>query len=149
MWWDLTKIINWIYNLNTRKTPSVLYQAFSFHWMILSQDPRSTLICWPKSRSLSFADVFESWKLCYISHILDSCDLLAKVKVTSVFDVDYEAYPVSMGYAWLVSLGLLCQSQGLNDSEEIVRSDIRCTRPGSRPNGSRNWIGSNWFEKPT
>jgi hypothetical protein len=61
-----------------------------------------------------------------ISHVWDSFDLLAKVKVISVFGYGLLSSPSSTGRAWLRSLGLLSQSQGLSDSEEMFRSDIIC-----------------------
>ena len=56
---------------------------FSFHWVILTQDPRLALGCWPKSSPLSVEDVFESRKFCSMSVSCPSCGLLAKVKTTS------------------------------------------------------------------
>ena len=51
--------------------------------MILTQDPRLALACWPKSRPLSVEDVFESRELCSILMSCPSYGLLAKVKTTS------------------------------------------------------------------
>ena len=116
-WWDLNKDNKLVANC-TRKT-LVQYQVFfpsiewfllkiqSWHWLVgqsqglcqlrmcLNHEGFVTyrclvqvVICWPKSRSLL---VHRHW---------------------------LRSFPWSMGRAWLGSLGLLCQSQGLVDSEE-------------------------------
>ena len=51
--------------------------------MILTQDPKLALDCWPKSMPLSIEDEFESRELCTILVSCPSCGLLAKVKTTS------------------------------------------------------------------
>ena len=82
VWWDLIKDNNLVANLHAKNPPKHI-KRFSFRWVILTQDPKLALACWPKSRPLSIADVFESWRFCYISVSCPSCDLLAKVKITS------------------------------------------------------------------
>ena len=81
-WWDLNKDNKLVANLHAKK-PSSNITRFSFHWVILTQDPKLALACWPKSRPLSIEDVFESRELCSMSVSCPSCGLLAKVKTTS------------------------------------------------------------------
>jgi hypothetical protein len=60
-WWDLIKD-NKLEPISNLRKALDLYHAFpSIEWF--TQVPRSILTCWPKSRSLSSAEVIESWKL--------------------------------------------------------------------------------------
>ena len=116
-WWDLNKDNKLVANLHaknphqiSRVLPSIewfLLKIRDWHWVVGQSQALfpskmclnhesfvpyrclvQVVVCWPKSRPLL---VHRHW---------------------------LRSYPWSMGRAWLGSLGLLCQSQGLVDSEE-------------------------------
>ena len=79
-----------------RKNPSNNIKRFSFRWMILSQDPKLALVCWPKSRPLSIKDVLESWEFCCISVSCPNRDFYwPKSDHFLSNDIDYETILVN------------------------------------------------------
>jgi hypothetical protein len=147
--WDLNKDNKWDLSSAFTKIPSFYITRLpSIEWFLFKVQDRWWLVGQSQGHCLSRTYLSHGSSVtCRVSGTVVTC--WPKSRSFLFLDSDYGTFPSSMGRAWLRSLGLLSQSQGLSDSEEMFRSDIICpwwhymSTTASRPNGSRNWMRSN------